>query len=492
MGGRRWVLTLLFFILTVCAAPAWGETPQPLPTPEGDYTTYTVQAGDTMSSIAARFGLSIRTIARANRIVDIDRLSQGQQLYIPAADAAPEPTAVIETSSPSPTASAPTEISTPTASEQTPAGIAPELPEQATVIVVDATATDIAAAAQAARPAAEFGVELFSSPETINADSALLTTIGASWAKLEVNWATVELSPGAIDFSQLDLIISILEARGQKPLLTLVGTPTWARAATDEQGPPDNLDNFATFAGAVATRFAGRVAAYEIWNEPNLRRNWNSTVYPIGAASYGQLLARAYTAIKAADPAAQVISAGLAPTGIDDGINAINDRRFLFELMAAGLPSLADGIGVHPFGFAAPPDMLCCEAPAGVASHFGDPSFYFASILTNYQAITNGSGLALWVTAFGWGTTEIPDTLPRNFAYVGYNTAQTQAEYTLRAIEVAPTLAPVQVMILSNLNGCAPQVANPEACYRAVIRPDGQPSPVLSALVERAATVPSS
>jgi LysM repeat protein len=46
---------------------------------------YTVQRGDTISSIAARTGASVRDIINANRIADPTRLQVGQTLFIPGA-----------------------------------------------------------------------------------------------------------------------------------------------------------------------------------------------------------------------------------------------------------------------------------------------------------------------------------------------------------------------------------------------------------------------
>ncbi len=48
---------------------------------------YVVQEGDTLSSIAARFGVSEAAIQRANGLADPDAIFAGQELMIPA----PEP-----------------------------------------------------------------------------------------------------------------------------------------------------------------------------------------------------------------------------------------------------------------------------------------------------------------------------------------------------------------------------------------------------------------
>lgn len=47
--------------------------------------TYTIQRGDTLSSIASRFGASVKDIINANKISDPTRIQVGQALFIPGA-----------------------------------------------------------------------------------------------------------------------------------------------------------------------------------------------------------------------------------------------------------------------------------------------------------------------------------------------------------------------------------------------------------------------
>ena len=61
-------------------------TPVPRPTPTPTPVVYTVQAGDTLSGIAARFGLTLEQLVQANRLVDPDSLQIVQQLTIPPSE----------------------------------------------------------------------------------------------------------------------------------------------------------------------------------------------------------------------------------------------------------------------------------------------------------------------------------------------------------------------------------------------------------------------
>lgn len=47
------------------------------------FTVYMVQAGDTLSDIAVRYGVSAATLARMNGLRDPDRLTVGQRLRVP-------------------------------------------------------------------------------------------------------------------------------------------------------------------------------------------------------------------------------------------------------------------------------------------------------------------------------------------------------------------------------------------------------------------------
>ena len=77
MFKRWWVLILLISIL-YAAQPAFAQTPTP---PSGP--TYVIQPGDTLSSIADRFNISLSDLMTANNITDPNTIQAGQPLVIP-------------------------------------------------------------------------------------------------------------------------------------------------------------------------------------------------------------------------------------------------------------------------------------------------------------------------------------------------------------------------------------------------------------------------
>lgn len=82
-GGKLDATPTYVDFTTINQAPTPTITPVAAATVAA--TTYTVQAGDTLSGIAARFGVSVDDLARANGIADNkrDQLQVGEVLVIP-------------------------------------------------------------------------------------------------------------------------------------------------------------------------------------------------------------------------------------------------------------------------------------------------------------------------------------------------------------------------------------------------------------------------
>ena len=70
-------------IATPTPEPTPTETPIPRPTPTPTATVYVVQPGDTLSGIAARFNVTVDDLVEANRIVNPDALSVGDEITVP-------------------------------------------------------------------------------------------------------------------------------------------------------------------------------------------------------------------------------------------------------------------------------------------------------------------------------------------------------------------------------------------------------------------------
>jgi len=76
--------------LTPTPIPTWTPAPTATPTP-GPGFYYTVRWGDTLSSIAKRFGTTVDAIASANGLADPNYIRAGQTLFIPGVSPPPSP-----------------------------------------------------------------------------------------------------------------------------------------------------------------------------------------------------------------------------------------------------------------------------------------------------------------------------------------------------------------------------------------------------------------
>jgi N-acetylmuramoyl-L-alanine amidase len=97
--GLRSVLVPLVLLCTACAEQQAPSTPVPAPTlpvvtatsgpppvpTPGEQQIYVVREGDTLSAIAARFGVSEESILKENPLTDKDQLFVGQELVVPPA-----------------------------------------------------------------------------------------------------------------------------------------------------------------------------------------------------------------------------------------------------------------------------------------------------------------------------------------------------------------------------------------------------------------------
>lgn len=258
-----------------------------------------------------------------------------------------------------------------------------------------------------------------------------------SHVKQSFAWANTEPAPGDYRFGRADELVDAIEAKGLKLVARLGHSPQWVRdaaaiaegAAPVDVPPADvHVDAWGAWCGALAARYAGRIAAYQIWNEPNLAREWGGRAP--SAAEYAQLLRVCSDAIRKADPQAIIISAGLAPTGTCCEA-ARPDDLYLQELYNAGFQRHVDVVGMHAPGFAAPeigPD----EAEAGGSQRFF--SFRRVEDLRRIMVRNDDAARQVAILETGW-TRDVAGHNP-DYAWFAVDEA-TQADYLVRAFRYA-------------------------------------------------------
>jgi hypothetical protein len=228
----------------------------------------------------------------------------------------------------------------------------------------------------------EPGARLGEADREIAAAAALhssLVRVGVPWSVLE------PLGPGRVDpraLAYLNRLMRDAAAHGIRVIATVYSTPCWdssaparlLRRCTPEGAaaawPPRDPAAYAAFVAYLATRYGTRLAAIEVWNEPD-QANEDYFAGPEKPQRYAAVLRAAYPAIKQANPGVQVLAGSLV------GSNGV----FLRALYAAGIKGYYDGLAVHFYNLT------------------------LGSLRAIHETqLANGDHTPLWLDEFGWSS----------------------------------------------------------------------------------------
>ena len=241
-----------------------------------------------------------------------------------------------------------------------------------------------------------------------------MAAAGVKWVRVDLGWASFQ-EGGRGSYSdwyakRVDRIVDEAATRGIKVLGTIWWTPGWANGGAGRGAPPHDPQDFGNFARWVANRYQGRVAAWEIWNEPNLDDFFTGT-----AGDYVDLLKAAYPAIKEADPAAQVVLGG----------PSYNDTKWLSKVYEAGAQGYFDVMSTHPYQGEAD---LHPEAP-------DDGTIWRIAHTKAVHALMERYGdgdKKIWFTEYGWSTHPTEPGAPNWMRGV---TLEQQADFLVRSLK---------------------------------------------------------
>ncbi len=335
----------------------------------------------------------------------------------------------------------------------------------------------------------------------------LAHALGVQWVKYQFNWSALESAPGQFTelFFMLRWYVQRSHDEGFEVLISVAKAPGWSRTPDPdgvlrEAGPPNDPQALAHFLRSALEAIghdafgSSFVSAIEVWNEPNLQREWYGQ--PLTGESYMRYFRPAYTAIRQFSPDITIVSAAPAPTG--DSHWSTNDRAWLQQLYDAGLAQYgADiAVGMHPYGWANAPDDRCCHNPA--RGWDDQPQFFFLDTVEEYRRIMVANGhesALLWATELGWATFDgmrdssgvrPPD--PPDTPYFSFIDQWQQASYTLRALYLGQQRDYLGPMFVWNLNFAtipgAVDHSDPHTAY-GMVDNRWQPRPVF-ALVQQA------
>ncbi len=252
---------------------------------------------------------------------------------------------------------------------------------------------------------------------------ALFAPLGFEWLKL---WEEYDLIPTTRYPYQVLFLIDCTERSG-------------------------DLEEWGDAVEAIATAGLGLIEAYEICNEPN-RQGWlnkNVSPAPPDPGLYVQMLQVAYERIKAVDPAATVVSGGLAPVGRIEGTcngwsgnncGAMDEREYARQMFLLGAGDSCDVFGYHPYGFAYAPET----DPESVSNGF---AFRGAEVMRDLLEQHNLGHKPMWATEVSWlrdpsedgaipGWCHRDEDYENNFGWMDMPEVQ-QANYITRAFQYA-------------------------------------------------------
>ncbi len=269
---------------------------------------------------------------------------------------------------------------------------------------------------------------------------------GMTWVKSQVRYPQ-ETAP----------VIGAAHRRGFK---ILVGTVGPAGMVT-QQGFEEN---FARWAARLA---AAGADAIEVWNEPNIDREWQPGY--IGPEAYTRLLCATYKAVKAANPNTLIIAAAPAPTGAFDQCTptGCDDRMFLQGIYAAGGADCMDYLGVH-YNFGATPPSAVSGHPADDGRHHH--SWYFLPQMQLYYNIFGGTK-QLFYTELGYASQEGVSPFPDHLWWARETTNAQQAAWLAEAVQLARESGLVRGVIIWNVDFLR-YFDDPQDGF-AIIRPGG-------------------
>ncbi len=218
-------------------------------------------------------------------------------------------------------------------------------------------------------------------------------------------WRQLEPKKGDWDFKGTDYAVKQAERLGVQLLVVLQSIPDWdcetGPAVEDETTPSGGFcgitksdDDWVNYVRTVATRYKGRIHAYELWNEPYMVPSFRQS--PRQLAHLNEL---AYQTLKSVDPTVVVASSALSTGDPRPGEQA----RQLAEFSAAGA-LLGDVIAYHFY-----------EVPREGSSTQGIPE----EIIPRMQLVESiAHGKPIWNTEVGWKILN-EDYNPPNPAFMG-------------------------------------------------------------------------
>lgn len=274
--------------------------------------------------------------------------------------------------------------------------------------------------------------------------------MGAGWIRQQFPWAEIEYRQDPDNpfwdvknnqnaWDKFDRIVDAAQRYNLRVIARIDNAPVWSHPASASlQSPPDaaHMVDFANFIRVFVERYEGRIAAIQVWNEPNLTGEWavedgafRSGPRAVNPAEYVELLKTAYTAAKSADPNMIVLAAPLATNNETIAFRGnMNEMDFLQGMYDAGAQPYFDVMSANAYGKEFPPE----DPPSRDKLNFRR-----VELLREVMERNGDGNKAVWFNEYGWNSSPTDGRVNEETVRWGRVTSAQQAEYTVRGIQYA-------------------------------------------------------
>jgi hypothetical protein len=160
--------------------------------------------------------------------------------------------------------------------------------------------------------------------------------LGVKWARVSVNWSTIEDHHGNYHWEYLDSTLHGLKKIGIEPYVCLNGGHDIYTSELPPTKSEVGMKSWLSFVKLISGRYENLVDYWEIWNEPNYPSFWKPEP---DAEKYVKLVKETAFTIKEYDRSANIIGGSLARM----------DLPFAEKMFEAGIAGQIDILTVHPY-----------------------------------------------------------------------------------------------------------------------------------------------
>ena len=220
---------------------------------------------------------------------------------------------------------------------------------------------------------------------------------GVQLLRVTFHWNIMEVGPGVYDLTWYDRYVLDAAKRNITMLPVLLNPPAfYSKKPTGSNSrylfpPRDNAD-MARWAERLVDRYGSNgtlwqenpgvtkrpITAWQIWNEPNLAQYWQPKP---NARQYLEMVRTVGTAIKARDPKAEIVTAGMPDSRIS---SAVRLQPYLKDLFKGGGTSAFDTVAINSYAVSPKYLGLLVDKTRKYVNRIG------------------GRSDKLWITEVGW------------------------------------------------------------------------------------------